>query len=62
MWFSLANGETVPADLRSNMSAAQIVKAERMTERWKSLHPEPQIFCTVERALVDVSDDLSCLP
>jgi hypothetical protein len=43
MWFSLANGETVPADLRSNMSAAQIVKAERMTERWKSLHPEPSL-------------------
>jgi hypothetical protein len=42
MWFSLANGESAVADLRSKMTEAQILEAERMTQEWKSRHPEPK--------------------
>jgi hypothetical protein len=42
MWFSLANNERNLAALRSKMSAARMVEAERMAEQWKNLHPEPK--------------------
>jgi TPR repeat protein len=42
MWFSLGPGGTVPSELLSKMSTDQILKAQRMTEQWKSHHPEPR--------------------
>jgi TPR repeat protein len=44
MWFSLGPGGTIPAELRSNMTAAQILEGQRMTEQWKSCHQEPPNF------------------
>jgi hypothetical protein len=55
MWFSLSNGEEHLVDLRSKMATAQILEAERMTQEWKSRHPEPRIFSTIERTLRNVS-------
>jgi hypothetical protein len=44
MWFSLGPGGTIPSELRSKMSAVQILKAEQMTEQWRNSHPEPRGF------------------
>ena len=44
MWLSLANNETNLAGIRSEMSAEQILEAERLTQEWRSRHPEPKII------------------
>ena len=41
MWFSLTNAETNLANVRSEMTTAQILEAQRMAQEWKSRHPEP---------------------
>lgn len=44
MWFSLTKGEPNLAYVRSEMTTAQILEAQRMAQEWKSLHPEPEIL------------------
>jgi uncharacterized protein len=41
MRFSLTNAETNLAYVRSEMTTAQILEAQRMAQEWKSRHPEP---------------------
>jgi len=43
MWFSLTNFDTNPnlSHAKAQMNPAQVLKAERMAEEWKSNHPEP---------------------
>jgi len=54
MWFSLANGESAVAELRSKMTETQILEAERMTQEWKSRHPEPKEFLNSKSAEIGV--------
>ncbi|MGA7625809.1 MAG: tetratricopeptide repeat protein [Candidatus Acidiferrales bacterium] len=44
MWFSLGPGGTIPEELRSEMTAFQILEAQRVTEIWKSHHREAPNF------------------
>jgi hypothetical protein len=43
MWFSLTNFDPNPnlSDAKAQMNPAQVLKADRMAEEWKSNHPEP---------------------
>jgi len=43
MWFSLTNFDPNPnlSHAKAQMNPAQVLKAERMAEEWKSNHPEP---------------------
>jgi TPR repeat protein len=51
MWFRLAtDDESAVADLRFKMTKAQIFEAERMTQEWKSRHPEPKEFLNGKNA------------
>jgi len=43
MWYSIQFGESNLGELRAKMTAAQIQEAQRMTEQWKKVQPEPQI-------------------
>jgi TPR repeat protein len=54
MWFSLANGESAVAELRSKMTEPQILEAERITQEWKSRHPEPKEFLNGKAAEIGV--------
>jgi TPR repeat protein len=64
MWFSLANDETALADLRSQITIAQILEAERMAQEWKSRHSEPEKIypsCVVEADLQEWFFEPFCL-
>jgi uncharacterized protein len=54
MWFSLANGESAVSELRSKMTETQILEAERITQEWRSRHPEPQEFLNSKSAEIRV--------
>jgi len=41
MWFKLTGQQTNLPDAKAQMTAAQIVEAERMATEWKRSHPEP---------------------
>jgi TPR repeat protein len=54
MWFRLADNESAVAELRSKMTETQILEAERITQEWKSRHPEPKEFLNGKGAEIGV--------
>ena len=44
MWFSLAGIEAQVASVKFDMTPAQILQAQQMTDEWKKNHPDPAIY------------------
>ena len=44
MWFSLAGSEYSLESVKVDMTPAQILQAQKITEEWKKNHPDPAIY------------------
>jgi uncharacterized protein len=44
MWFSLAGTEANLAAVQAEMTPAQILRAQQMSDEWKKRHPDPAIY------------------